>query len=113
MHDIEDTFLCANLVYYYRDDPAEPLLVEASLEGTMVAPLRKYRNLHLRICRPKGLLRADAELVMRYCIGCIGLDYDVRDRCNRLRTPQTIDPGRSRRGIAAGERRYRGDLPGS
>jgi hypothetical protein len=88
VHDIEDTVLCGNLVYYYRDDPAEPLVVEASLgEGTMVAPLRKYRNLRLRICRPKGLLRADAELVLRYCIGCIGLDYDVRDRCNRLRTP--------------------------
>jgi hypothetical protein len=79
LHDIEDPGLREYLAYHYRGDPAEPLLIEALLgEGTIVTRLSKYRNFHLRICRPKGLSRADAELVIRYCVGCIGLDYDVR-----------------------------------
>jgi hypothetical protein len=79
LHDIEDINLREYLRYHYRSDPAEPLVIEALLgEGTVVNPLSKYRNFHLRICRPKGLSRSDAALVIRHCIGCIGLDYDVR-----------------------------------
>jgi hypothetical protein len=47
-------------------------------EGTIVVPLCKYKNFHLRICRAKGLSHADAEQVVRYGIGCLSLEYDVR-----------------------------------
>jgi hypothetical protein len=79
LHDIEDYDLREYLAYHCSGDPAEPLVIEALLgEGTVVTPLSYYRNYHLRICRPKGLSRTDAELVIRHCIGCVGLDYDVR-----------------------------------
>lgn len=79
LHDIEDADLREYLAYHYTGEPTEPLMIEALLgEGTVVRPLSIYRNYHLRICRPKGLSHSDAELVIRHCIGCIGLDYDVR-----------------------------------
>lgn len=79
LHDIEDVGLRDYLRYHCTGEPAEPLVIEALLgEGTRVAPLSKYRNFHLRICRPKGLSHSDAALVIRHCVGCVGLDYDVR-----------------------------------
>jgi hypothetical protein len=79
LHDVEDADLRDYLRYHYPGEPAEPLVIEALLgEGIVLAPLSKYRNFHLRICRPKGLSHSDAGLVIRHCIGCIGLDYDVR-----------------------------------
>ena len=79
VHDIEDPDLREYLAYHYRGDPSEPLLIEALLgEGTIVVPLSKYKNFHSRICRAKGLSHADAEKTVRYCIGCLTLDYNQR-----------------------------------
>ncbi|MDQ4148012.1 MAG: hypothetical protein M3120_10120 [Pseudomonadota bacterium] len=79
LYDIEDADLREYLAYYHRGEPTEPRVIKALLgEGTVVRPLSTYRNYHLRICRPKGLFRSDAELIIRRCISCIGLDYDVR-----------------------------------
>jgi hypothetical protein len=65
--------------YLYDADPGEPLMIEAMLgEGTFIAPLSKYKDFHVRICRPKGLSHADAEKVVRYCVGCVTLGYDIR-----------------------------------
>ena len=33
----------------------------------------------MRICRPKGISRTDANAVLAYAIGRIGIDYDVRN----------------------------------
>jgi hypothetical protein len=99
LHDIEDGDLRDYLRYHYRGDPAEPLMIEALLgEGTLVSPLSKYRDFHLRICRPKGLSRLDAELVIRHCIGCIGLEYDVRHLLDlaRFLLPYALLPRRWR-----------------
>ncbi len=79
LHDIEDLDLRDYVQYHFAGEPAEPLIIEALLgEGTVVTPLSRYRNFHLRICRPKGLSRTDADRVIRHCIGCLGLDYDLR-----------------------------------
>ncbi len=79
VHDIEDPDLREYLQYHYQGDLSEPLVIEALLgEGTIVAPLSKYKDFHLRICRPKGLSHVDAEKVVRYGIGCLTLDYNVR-----------------------------------
>jgi hypothetical protein len=79
LHDIEDVNLRDYLQYYHAGDSAEPLVIEALLgEGIVLTPLSEYKTYHLRIYRPKGLSRSDAELVIRHCIGCLGLDYDVR-----------------------------------
>ncbi len=79
LHDIEDPNLREYLTYHCNGDIGEPFLIEALLgEGTIVTPLSKYKNFHLRICRPKGLSHGDAEKVIRYCIACLTLDYDIR-----------------------------------
>jgi hypothetical protein len=99
LHDIENVDLREYLQYHYAGEPNEPLIIEALLgEGTQVAPLSKYRQYHLRICRPKGLSRSDAELVIRHCIGCIGLEYDVRHLLDlaRFLFPYGLLPGRWR-----------------
>lgn len=79
LHDIEDRDLRDYIQYLYDADPGEPLMIEAMLgEGTFIAPLSKYEDFHVRICRPKGLSHADAEKVVRYCVGCVTLGYDIR-----------------------------------
>ncbi len=102
--DIEDYDLREYLAYHYAGDAAEPLVIEALLgEGTVVTPLRYYQNYHLRICRPKGLSRTDAERVIRHCIGCIGLDYDVRQLLDlaRFLFPYGLLPRRWRSSLFA------------
>jgi hypothetical protein len=99
VHDIEDPDLREYLAYHYRGSPSEPLLIEALLgEGTIVAPLSKYKNFPLRICRAKGLSHADAEQAVRYCIGCLSLGYDVRQFLDlaRFMFPYGILPRRWR-----------------
>ncbi|MGH8502080.1 MAG: YiiX/YebB-like N1pC/P60 family cysteine hydrolase [Gammaproteobacteria bacterium] len=104
LHDIEDSDLREYLEYHYSGESGEPLVIEALLgEGTVVSPLRKYRDYHLRVCRPKGLSRTDAELVIRHCIGCIGLDYDVRQLLDlaRFLFPYGLLPRRWRSSLFA------------
>ena len=56
-----------------------PLLVESELgRGTFVSSLLRYRGTHLRLCRPRGLGRADARRVATYALLRVGADYDVR-----------------------------------
>ncbi len=79
LHDIQDQDIREYIQYYYDGDPHEPLVIEALLgQGTIVAPLSKYENFHLRLCRPKGLSPSDASKVIKRCIGCLGLHYDLR-----------------------------------
>lgn len=58
---------------------ARHLLVEALVgEGVVAAPLEKYERFNIRVCRPKGLLPADAQRVLAEVIGHLGDGYDVR-----------------------------------
>lgn len=99
LHDIEDKDLREYIQYLYDADLGEPLLVEAILEeGTIIAPLSKYKNFHVRICRPKGLSHQDATEVVRYCIGCVTLRYDIRQLLDlaRFMFPYGVLPRRWR-----------------
>ena len=56
-----------------------PLIVEALLgKGTILSPLEKYRDYHMRICRPEGLAPEDAKKIIQYVFQRLGNDYDVR-----------------------------------
>lgn len=99
LHDIEDKGLREYIQYLYDADLGEPLLVEAILEeGTIIAPLSKYKNFHVRIYRPKGLSHQDAIKVVRYCIGCVTLRYDIRQLLDlaRFMFPYGVLPRRWR-----------------
>ncbi|MET0071378.1 MAG: YiiX/YebB-like N1pC/P60 family cysteine hydrolase [Candidatus Thiodiazotropha sp.] len=79
IYDIRDPQLQQRVRMAYQGDLSEQLMVEALLgEGTIIAPLSKYRKDHLRICRPAGLEPEDAHKVVAHAIKHIGFDYDVR-----------------------------------
>jgi hypothetical protein len=79
LHDIEDRTLRNLVAEHYQRDFSEQLLVEAVVgEGTRVSPLSRYANDHLRICRPHGLARGDAQRIIAYVVRRLGSDYDVR-----------------------------------
>ncbi|MBV53868.1 MAG: hypothetical protein CL816_07440 [Coxiellaceae bacterium] len=86
IHDIEDPKLREAIHQQYHGAPHERLVIESHIgQGTYIAPLSKYRNEHLRICRPTGISSNDAQAVICYAISRVGKRYDVR---------QFIDLGR-------------------
>jgi hypothetical protein len=81
---IGDTLLKGNperartLRELYGDD-ANHLLIEAvEGDGVTVCPLSKYRRYNIRLCRPQGLSKHDAEIVIKYAISRLGHRYDLR-----------------------------------
>ncbi len=79
LHDIDEPAVRARVGGFYRGDPNQQLVIEALLgEGTIVSPLSKYRERHLRICRPKGLSRPDAQHVIGFAARRLGNAYDLR-----------------------------------
>jgi hypothetical protein len=99
LHDIEDRALRNLVVQHYQRDHSEQLLLEALIgEGTRISPLSRYANDHLRICRPHGLSRGDAQRVIGYAIRRLGSGYDVRQLLDLARffLPWGIVPRRWR-----------------
>ncbi|MDT8386787.1 MAG: YiiX/YebB-like N1pC/P60 family cysteine hydrolase [Thiogranum sp.] len=95
IHDIDDEDLCAKVRSFYDGDPREQLVVEAWLgKGTIVNPLEKYHCDTLRICRPTGLSRQDAQQVMKFALQHLGFEYDLRQLLDlaRFLFPYSIIP---------------------
>ncbi len=79
LHDIDDVVLRKAVVDYFQGEPEEQLVIEGMLgQGTIISPLRTYKSEHIRICRPRGISRSDAQKVIGYGIKRLGKDYDVR-----------------------------------
>ncbi len=99
LHDIDSPEMRARQRANYAADADEQLIVEAVLgEGTIVSPLSRYRDDHIRICRPSELRRRDAQTVISYCIARLGHQYDVRHLFDlaRFLLPYSILPRRWR-----------------
>lgn len=99
LHDIDELELRAKLSEHYSADPDVQLVIEGYLgRGTIVSPLDNYRNDHIRICRPTGLSRHDAQKVLAYAIHKLGTDYDLRQLFDlgRFLLPWSILPRRWR-----------------
>ncbi len=61
-------------------------LVEADLNaGVIASPLSKYRNFHIRICRPIGLSDQDRKKVVNFMVQSLGLQYDLKHVYDLLR----------------------------
>ncbi len=57
----------------------DQLILESLLgRGTIVSPLHKYEQEHMRICRPHGITCADAQQVIAYTLQRLGVEYDFR-----------------------------------
>lgn len=97
--DIDDPRVREHVSYCFDGDPNAQIVVEAVLgRGTLISPLDKYRHDHLRICRPAGLARHDAQAVIAYAVNHLGCDYDVRQLLDlaRFLFPYGILPRRWR-----------------
>ena len=79
LHDIDDPILRDHILKYRHCMPEEQLIIEANLgEGIVVNTIETYDGEHLRICRPRGITRADSQAVLRFAINELGKDYNVR-----------------------------------
>jgi len=79
LHDIEDPVLRGHIIKFYDGEPDDQLIIESLLgEGTKVYCIDKYRDDHLRICRPSGITRQDAQKVISYAVNQLGTYYNVR-----------------------------------
>ena len=99
LHDIDDPEIRERIREHYNADADEQLIIEALLgEGTIVAPLAKYRDEHLRICRPSEIARRDAQAVINYCARHLGRAYDLRQMLDlaRFLLPYNVLPRRWR-----------------
>ena len=99
LYDVEDPE-ARRLVEEAAGLPAsEQLVIESLLgRGTLVRPLSTYRQDHLRLCRPRGLSRRDAQQVLSYAAAQIGKDYDMRHVFDLMRflLPWSLLPRRWR-----------------
>lgn len=79
IHDIEDPKLRNLISTHYKGPPDTQLVIEGLMgQGTVVNPINHYENDHIRLCRPRGLSRQDAQQVIDYAVHKIGTEYDVR-----------------------------------
>ncbi len=79
LYDIDEVNLRAHIRKYYKGSPDEQLIVESLMgHGTIITPLSRYRNYHIRICRPRGLSREDAQHVTGFAINHLGMRYSLR-----------------------------------
>jgi hypothetical protein len=99
LDELRDETLQEKVSEYYQGESHEQLIIEAMLgEGTVIYPVTKYENEHLRICRPKGLSRSDRQQVINFSLSQLGYDYDVRHLLDlaRFLLPYGILPRRWR-----------------
>lgn len=99
IRDIEDPHVRKHIRDYYAGDDRDQLILEALLgHGTIITPLKRYEDEHLRICRPQGLSPADAQRVVAFAVNHLGRGYDVRQLLDlaRLMFPWSILPRRWR-----------------
>ncbi len=79
LHDIEDPALRDRVQQAYQGETNDQLIIESLLgKGTLVDSINKYREAHLRICRPTSITLKDAQKVIAYAINQLGTYYNVR-----------------------------------
>lgn len=79
VHNIDDPRLREFIQQHYKGSLSEQLLVESLIgQGTIIVPMSKYKDEHIRVCRPTGLSHIDAQKVIEYAINNIGKGYDLR-----------------------------------
>jgi hypothetical protein len=80
MHNIDDPKLREFIQQHYQGSPSDQLLIESVIgEGAIIVPITKYKHEHIRVCRPTGLSRLDAQKVIAYAISTIGREYSIRN----------------------------------
>lgn len=97
--DIEDQKSREIVLNYTKQFSSDQLLIESTVGyGTIISPLDKYKNEHIRIVRPSSLLPEDTQKVINYAIHDIGTKYSLRHVFDlaRFLFPWSIFPRRWR-----------------
>jgi hypothetical protein len=79
-------------------DEAAHLMIEALPRGVQIAPVAKYVDYNLRICRPHKLRQDDCAVLMDDAVSSIGWRYDLRNVFDlaRYMVPVSVVPPRWR-----------------
>jgi hypothetical protein len=99
IHDIEDPKIRNLLATHFQGSPDTQLIIEGMMgQGTIISKLTSYQHDHIRLCRPRGLSRRDAQQVIAFAMHKLGTAYDVRQVFDlaRFLLPWTIMPRRFR-----------------
>lgn len=79
LYDVQDAEAKVRIQQHYDGPPDEPLVIESQLgQGTIVTPLKYYKDFHIRVCRPKGISPEDVRRVIKHASLYLGMPYDVR-----------------------------------
>jgi hypothetical protein len=81
-------------------DEVNSLIIEALVEsGVIVAPLSKYINFNIRVCRPYNLRKEHLQKILDEVIGQLGYTYDLKNVFDLARyfLPVSLVPRRLRR----------------
>ncbi len=93
----KDPKLAAIVAEHFDGDPDEQLMAESMLgKGMVIVPLSVYRNDRIRLCRPRAILKEDAQQVVEYVLQQVGREYDLRQLIDLARFvfPYSILPRR-------------------
>lgn len=99
LHDIENPLQRQKIKEHSNYSPDTPLVIESLLgKGTIVSPLDIYQDAHIRICRPNGVSRRDAQQIATFAISRLGVEYGIRQIFDlaRFLMPWRIIPKRWR-----------------
>ncbi len=79
LNDIEDLTLRELAKPFCKDDMERQLLIESEIGmGTIITPLTFYKDDNLRVLRPQALTSEDAQKIVNFAIGHLGMKYDLR-----------------------------------
>lgn len=98
-HQLNTAGIAPPSLSHYAITPHTPLIIEAVLgQGTIVMPLHKYKDDHLRICRPRSLTLQDRNTVIQHTLSKLGYQYHTRQLFDlaRFLLPYNLIPRRWR-----------------
>ena len=79
IHNLASKFVTA-------ETKEQPLILEALFDkGVILSPLEKYKDEHIRICRPVNLCPDDAQKIMNNALKHLGKQYNARQIFDLLR----------------------------
>lgn len=79
LSNIKDQQMQELIKKYYDCSLDQQLLIESEISnGTIISPIEKYKEDHIRVLRPEWLSKEDVEKVVYFTLGELGRKYDVR-----------------------------------
>lgn len=99
LHDIDNPKTRDLIIRHYHGPHDAQLIIESLLgKGTIISPITRYCEDHIRICRPQGLSRKDAQAIIKFAVNRLGRKYNVRHILDLFRFlfPWSLFPSRWR-----------------